>query len=296
MENNDSMPSKKVLTQFLSHIEQLTNDDHVFQERLGRFLRNMVDRTSNQNEALPLQSDAKAKKDSFSDPKLKELEQLIYVLQQDNDGLSQQLAQLTQSNKQLEEEKMGLLGLFKRKEQDLSQLQLQISRLNQENEQLMQNNESMGSKINALNKVLDSFNWASSLKPEFDFLQQVQAHPEISKILLPNHDENILQLIAIASQWNNVLRIWDALAAQVKNTQQAISVTERTILEHSLALFNLTLQSNQATLQDPEIGENYDYDIHQKVSGSGGNIEQVLLAGLCNAACDNVRAAVVVTR
>lgn len=138
--------------------------------------------------------------------------------------------------------------------------------------------------------------WAKSLESEFTFLKQVQSHPELVSILLPNRDDNVLQLIAIASQWNNVLRVWDAIATQVKNTQQAISATEQQILEHSLALFNLTLQSNQATLKNPETGESYDYDIHQKVSGSGGSVEQVLLAGLYNAAGENVRAAIVTTR
>ncbi len=138
--------------------------------------------------------------------------------------------------------------------------------------------------------------WAKSLESELTFLKQVQNHPELASILLPNGDENLLQLIAISSQWNNVLRVWDALAIQVKKTQQTISTTEQQILEHSLALFNLTLQSNQAILQSPELGASYDYDIHQKVSGSGGSIEQILLAGLYNAASDNVRTAIVATR
>ena len=138
--------------------------------------------------------------------------------------------------------------------------------------------------------------WAKSLESELTFLKQVQNHPELASILLPNGDENLLQLIAISSQWNNVLRVWDALAIQVKKTQQTISTTEQQILEHSLALFNLTLQSNQAILQSPELGASYDYDIHQKVSGSGSSIEQVLLAGLYNAASDNVRTAIVATR
>lgn len=228
--------------------------------------------------------------------KSKALEQRIQVIQQENAGLHQQLAQLTGDNEKLEEEKMKILDLFKRKEQDVSHLEQQMNGLDQENQQLKDNNECLKSEISDLNKKLSSFNWVNSLKPEFDFLQQVQSHSELSSILLPNSNQNLLQLIAIASQWNNVLRIWDTLAAQVKNTQQAISTTEQHILEHSLALFNLTLQSNQATLQNPELGESYDYDIHQKVSGSGGSIEQVLLAGLYNAAGDKVRASVVTTR
>ena len=139
-------------------------------------------------------------------------------------------------------------------------------------------------------------NWAQSLENEYRFLQQVQGCKELKKILLPQHDDHMLQLIVMGSQWGNILRIWDALATQVKNTQYAISETEKNVLEHCLALFNLSLQSNQASLRNPELGESYDYDIHQKLTGSGGAIDQVLLAGLYNAAGESVRAAIVTTR
>ena len=138
--------------------------------------------------------------------------------------------------------------------------------------------------------------WVQALEPQLSFLQQVQAHTEIATILLPSGKASLVQLIATAAQWSNVLRVWDALATQVKSSKQAVSVAEQQILEHSLALFNLTLQSNQASLQLPEGGAAYDYDVHQKVSGSGGSIEQVLLAGLYNAAGEKVRASIVTTR
>lgn len=138
--------------------------------------------------------------------------------------------------------------------------------------------------------------WAKALEPQLSFLQQVQAHTEVASILLPSGKASLVQLIATAAQWSNVLRVWDALATQVKSSKQAVSVAEQQILEHSLALFNLTLQSNQASLQLPEGGAAYDYDVHQKVSGSGGSIEQVLLAGLYNAAGEKVRASIVTTR
>lgn len=294
MEKDDNMPTKKEMIQFLERVEQLTEDDNVFKEKLGGLLRKIGSKTVAQNDALPMRNDTKSENNSVSNSK--ELEQRIHVMEHDNDFLRQQLNQLSHINKELEKEKMGFLDLFKRKEQDVSHLQQQISRLSQDNQKLKQNNESLSTENQDLNKKLGSFNWANSIKTEFNFLKQVQSHPELASILLPNGNDNVLQLIAIASQWNNVLRVWDAIATQIKNTQQAISATEQQILEHSLALFNLTLQSNQATLKSPETGESYDYDIHQKVSGSGGSIEQVLLAGLYNAAGENVRAAIVTTR
>ncbi|MEQ1304452.1 hypothetical protein ABLB95_10970 [Acinetobacter radioresistens] len=289
MAKDDNMPSKKEMIQFLEHVEKLTEEDTGLKEKLGVLLHKIGGKTVAQN-------DTNLENNSLSSSKLTQLEQRIQTMQQDNDALQQQLTQLNYANKKLEEEKMGLLDLFKRKEQDVSHLQQQISGINQDNQKLKQNNEYLNNEIQHLNQKIGSFSWANSLKTEFDFLKQVQSHAEISKVLLPNGDDNVLQLITIAAQWNNVLRVWDTLATQIKNTQQAISATEQQILEHSLALFNLTLQSNQATLQNPESGESYDYDIHQKVSGSGGSIEQVLLAGLYNAAGENIRAAIVTTR
>lgn len=290
MAKDDNMPSKKEITQFLAHMEQLTGDDEVFKEKLSYFLRNIVGRTSTQHNTLPIQNDIKVISTPLLDSKL------THAMQQDNDRLQQQSIQLVHSNQKLEEEKMCILDLFKRKEQDFSHLESQRNKLSQDNQELKKNNDRLNSEVNDLNRQLNSFKWTDSIKPEFDFLRQVKNHPELASILLPNGDENLLQLIAISSQWNNVLRVWDALAIQVKKTQQTISTTEQQILEHSLALFNLTLQSNQAILQSPELGASYDYDIHQKVSGSGGSIEQILLAGLYNAAGDNVRTAIVATR
>ena len=302
MAKDDNMPTKKEMIQFLERVEQLTEDDNAFKEKLGGLLRKIGDKTIAPNDTSPIRHDTKSENhllsnsNSNSNSKSTELEQRIHVMEHDNDVLRQQLNQLNHINKELEKEKMGLLDLFKRKEQDVSHLQQQIGDLNQQQQKLTQNNEHLNNEIQHLNQKIGSFNWANSLKSEFNFLKQVQSHPELVSILLPNRDDNVLQLIAIASQWNNVLRVWDAIATEVKNTQQAISAAEQQILEHSLALFNLTLQSNQATLKSPETGESYDYDIHQKVSGSGGSVEQVLLAGLYNAAGENVRAAIVTTR
>ena len=116
------------------------------------------------------------------------------------------------------------------------------------------------------------------------------------KILLPNSNEDVLTVITTAAQWNNVVRIWDVLDKKVKETKKVLSEDEQAILVQSLKLFNLSLpEGHQATLQYPEIGEVYDYDIHQKVFGSGGSITQVLLAGLYNVAGEKARSAIVET-
>ena len=218
-----------------------------------------------------------------------QLEKLTYDKELERTNLLQQLESLKSEQ---ESEKMGFLNIFRGKESTFKQ---QLESLNQQITSLNQTNTDLGKKVFDLNTRLTSFAWAKKLEPEFNFLQQVKAHPEIAKILLPDGDNNVLQLIAIAAQWSNVLRVWDALATQVKENKQSISATEQQILSHSLALYNLTLQSSQATLKTPETGEGYDFDIHQKISGSGGTIDQVLLAGLYNAADTKARSAVVST-
>lgn len=143
-------------------------------------------------------------------------------------------------------------------------------------------------------KVAVTPEWAKPLEKQQQFLQQVTAHTELSRILLPEHANDVVQLIATASQWNNVLRIWDALAKQAKD-KQTISNVETAILEYCLALYNLTLSTSQAILKKPHVGDDYDFGLHQKISGSGDQVQQVLLAGLYNPAGEKVRSAIVTT-
>lgn len=141
--------------------------------------------------------------------------------------------------------------------------------------------------------------WVDSLKPfldEVEFFEQVRQEPDLAQILLPNQSTNIKQLIVNASQWNNILRIWDELADAVKSQQRAISNNQMAILSHCLELFNLTLGNRQVRLDSPEVGDSYDYEIHEQVMGDGDSITQVLLPSLCNAGDERVRPALVATR
>ena len=141
--------------------------------------------------------------------------------------------------------------------------------------------------------------WVDSLKPfldEVEFFEKVSQEPALAQILLPNQSTNIKQLIVNASQWNNILRIWDELADAVKSQQRAISNNQMAILSHCLELFNLTLGNRQVRLDSPEVGDSYDYEIHEQVMGDGDSITQVLLPSLCNAGDERVRPALVATR
>ena len=141
--------------------------------------------------------------------------------------------------------------------------------------------------------------WVDSLKPfldEVEFFEKVSQEPALAQILLPNQSNNIKQLVVNTSQWNNILRIWDELAVAVKSQQRAISQNQKVILLHCLKLFNLTLSNRQVRLDSPEVGDSYDYEIHEQVMGDGDSITQVLLPSLCNAGDERVRPALVATR
>ena len=141
--------------------------------------------------------------------------------------------------------------------------------------------------------------WVDSLKPfldEVEFFEKVSQEPALAQILLPNQSTNIKQLIVNASQWNNILRVWDELANIIKFQQIAISDNQMKILLHCLKLFNLTLSNRQVRLDSPEVGDSYDYEIHEQVMGDGDSIIQVLLPSLCNAGDERVRPALVATR
>lgn len=141
--------------------------------------------------------------------------------------------------------------------------------------------------------------WVDSLKPfldEVEFFEKVSQEPALAQILLPNQSTNIKQLIVNASQWNNILRVWDELANIIKCQQIAISDNQMKIFLHCLKLFNLTLSNRQVRLDSPEVGDSYDYEIHEQVMGDGDSITQVLLPSLCNAGDERVRPALVATR
>ncbi len=140
--------------------------------------------------------------------------------------------------------------------------------------------------------------WAINLQAYLPIIEQVQQYPKLANILLGNAQDaqQIVRFLVCGAQWTNVLRVWDALAGQVKQTQQPISNAEQQILECCLALYNQTLNDCQAQLQHVEQGISYNYEQHQRANNKGERVQTVLLQGLLNAADDVVRSAVVMTQ
>ena len=140
--------------------------------------------------------------------------------------------------------------------------------------------------------------WATNLQAYLPIIHQAQQHPKLANILLGNAQDTqqVVRFLVCGPQWTNVLRVWDTLAGQVKQTQQPISNAEQQILECCLALYNQTLTDCQAQLQLVEQGAAYNYEQHQRANHKGERVQTVLLQGLLNAADDVVRSAVVLTQ
>lgn len=140
--------------------------------------------------------------------------------------------------------------------------------------------------------------WAKPLAEYQSLVQYVAKHTTLAAILLTNAQpqEQVLRFLVCGSQWSNILRVWDVLAEQAKQTQQPISAIEQQILDACLALFNQTLSDCQAQLQAVEQGASYNYEQHQRANNKGERVQTVLLQGLLNAADDVVRSAVVLTQ
>lgn len=140
--------------------------------------------------------------------------------------------------------------------------------------------------------------WAKPLAEYQPLVQYVAKHPTLASILLTNAQpqEQVLRFLVCGAQWSNILRVWDVLAEQAKQTQQPINATEQQVLDACLSLFNQTLTDCQAQLQAVEQGASYNYEQHQRANAKGERVQTVLLQGLLNAADDVVRSAVVLTQ
>lgn len=140
--------------------------------------------------------------------------------------------------------------------------------------------------VPALSPARDS--WRNELSPELELLAWVQADEALSAAWLGQPDETaarqLVRLIAVASQWEQVLLLWDRFAARCKQEQRPASVTERQILKRCLALHNLIWQGRQARLQQALPGEEYEPRQHDRGTVRGDIVSAEWLPGLLNAA------------
>lgn len=128
----------------------------------------------------------------------------------------------------------------------------------------------------------------AELAPELRLLNLVTQDAELARAWLGEHAESqgrqLVRLIAVASQWSQILLLWDRLAERSRAARRPASTVERQILETSIALHNLVWDGKQAQMEHTDIGTPFDHDVHERGTPTGDFIREEWLPGLLNAA------------
>jgi hypothetical protein len=141
-----------------------------------------------------------------------------------------------------------------------------------------------------------------SLQAELDFLALARADAEISGLWLGKREEEdegrqLVRLIATASQWQNVQRLWDILAERCKEGKRPAVEAERALLQHSVDLHNLIWKDRTARLSEARAGEAFDFQKHTRCGTPAGDvIAKSCLPGLVAANGETARNPLVTTR
>lgn len=123
--------------------------------------------------------------------------------------------------------------------------------------------------------------------PERELLDWINTDPALKDAWLSVDEpveRRLVRLIAIASQWDRLLLLWDRLGARCKDEQRGASSSEQKILSRSLELHNLVWQEHQASLQTVQAGTSFDPLSHERGTLHGDAVSAQWLPGLRNAA------------
>ncbi len=126
-----------------------------------------------------------------------------------------------------------------------------------------------------------------ALTPELELLTWVEQDSELAQTWLGCEDDGerrVVRLIAVATQWDRLLLLWDRLAARCKAEARPVTEIEQQILSRCLELHNLIWQGRQAALQEAQPGEDFDPLRHERGVLHGERIVNEWLPGLRNAA------------
>lgn len=104
-----------------------------------------------------------------------------------------------------------------------------------------------------------------------------------------NEGQRLMRLLATAAQWERLLELWDLLAERCKAQGRTANIAELQILEGCLAIHNLIWRDRQAQLCNVQVGEEFDYRLHQRTTLRGERISAQWLPGLANAGGERQR-------
>ena len=124
------------------------------------------------------------------------------------------------------------------------------------------------------------------LAPALILLRRIQEDEGLAKSWLrpdEGRGQSLMRVMAIAPQWDSILRLWDDLCERCKKMKRPCTEEEFQILEGSVALHNLGWKDCKAGLVYVKSGEKYDHKTHMEIEPSGKKISALWLPGLQNA-------------
>ena len=127
----------------------------------------------------------------------------------------------------------------------------------------------------------------AELGPELKLLKAVKADAELTEAWLwtdESEGRQLVRLLAMLSEWDEVLSLWGRLADRCKSGQRAATLAELTILKAALGLHNLRWRGRAAKLMMAEVGASFHHETMERGSVKGNTVVEVWLPGLDNAA------------
>lgn len=125
------------------------------------------------------------------------------------------------------------------------------------------------------------------LAPELALLKAVKADAELAQAWLwadESEGRQLVRLLAVLSEWDEVLRLWSCLADRCKNGQRAATPAELHLLQAALALHNLRWRDRSACLVRVDSGLPFHHETMERGPSKGNTVAGVWLPGLENAA------------
>lgn len=125
------------------------------------------------------------------------------------------------------------------------------------------------------------------LAPELALLKAVKADAELAQVWLwgdESEGRQLVRLLAVLSEWDEVLRLWSCQADRCKNGQRAATPAELHLLQAALALHNLRWRDRSARLVRVDSGLPFHHETMERGPSKGNIVAGVWLPGLENAA------------
>lgn len=138
----------------------------------------------------------------------------------------------------------------------------------------------------------------TELSPALDLLKLVTSNTKLNSLLLgdsSSEGERLMTLLVNLGRWDRIEVIWDALAADIKQREQRATADDLEILEGCLWFFNLTRSKFNADLDQPELPQNFNHKVHNRLNAKGKVVTDIALPGLIESSGDVVRKALVIT-